>query len=132
MDQIISQSMPYMMEMLGIILSSVIAWTASKARQKWGLDMQDRHRQALHSALMTGARLAADGGLTKHAAIQIIVDHVRASVPDALAELRPDAQTLGNLARAKLAEAMAELAGRERAELDAAARQALIAAMQNG
>ncbi|MDO5606019.1 MAG: hypothetical protein Q4G25_12745 [Paracoccus sp. (in: a-proteobacteria)] len=104
MGQIISQATPHLVEIASIVLASAIAWAAAAARRKWGIDVTARHREALHSAVMTGALLAAGGNLTPQAALAIVLDHVRASVPEALAALTPSTKTLENLARAKLAE----------------------------
>lgn len=59
---------------------------------------------------MTGARLALNRQLTGPAAIDLVVAHVRQSVPDALGKLTPSENILGRLAEAKLQEARDKLA----------------------
>ncbi|RJL08396.1 hypothetical protein [Paracoccus siganidrum] len=124
MQTIVNAAMPHLLEMLGLVLTGVITWAAAKARQKWGIDIEARHRESLHSALMSGAQMAAAGNLSFDAAIRIILEHVRNSVPDALAALTPSGATLRNLAEAKLAEAQAEIIGRATDALTAKLRDA--------
>lgn len=105
MQTIIDAAMPHILEIFGVLLTGVITWAANTARQKWGIEIEARHRDALHSALMTGARLAAANKLTGQTAVNMVLDYVAQSVPDALAKLAPDAGVLDDLARAKLGEA---------------------------
>lgn len=88
MQSIINAAVPHVLEMLGLALTGIIAWGAAKARAKGGIDIEARHREALHSALMTGAHLALSGNLSRDAAVQLVLSHVRASVQDALRALR--------------------------------------------
>lgn len=53
---------------------------------------------------MTGARLAAARELTGAAAVSLILDYVRQSVPGALSKLTPSQNVLKDLAEAKLQE----------------------------
>ena len=124
MQTIINAAMPHLLEILGLALTGIIGWAAAKARQKWGIDIEASHREALQSALMTGARMAAAGNLSFDAAIRIILEHVHNSVPDALAALTPSDGTLRNLAEAKLAEAQVEITGRAVDALNAKLRDA--------
>lgn len=96
--------------LLELVLYTAITIAAGFAARKWGIDVEEKHRNALHSALMTGARLALNRQLTGPAAIDLIVTHVRQSVPDALGKLKPSENILGRLAEAKLQEAGDKLA----------------------
>ncbi|MDF3606353.1 hypothetical protein PE067_09495 [Paracoccus sp. DMF-8] len=110
MRDIIAAITPGLVEILGVLLTGIIAWAASKAREKWGIDIEARHRDALQSALMTGARLALANELTGKDAINLILNYVRQSVPDAIGKLNPDADVLMDLAKAKLEQAVTEKA----------------------
>lgn len=104
MDLIKAAVMPHVLEIISIVLASMLGWAANTARKKWGIDIEAKHRDALHSALMTGARLAFQRGLTGQEAINQILQHVQISVPDAVIGLDARTEVLGNLAKAKLRE----------------------------
>ncbi len=71
--------------------------------QRWaGIQIEARHREALHSAIMTAARLAVARDLTREVAIEFVAAYARASVPDALKRLSPSAEALDALIRSKL------------------------------
>ena len=68
-----------------------------------GIEIEARHREALHSALMTGVRRALASGLQEREAVaEATVNHVRTSVPDALAALNPAPRQLVDVAEATL------------------------------
>lgn len=96
---------PHILELMAGALSAMIGWAAMAAKRKWGLDIEARHREALHSALMTGARMALDRALSPQSAADLAIGYAEASVPGAIRALRPTPEVLVNLARAKVAEA---------------------------
>lgn len=112
MNDIINSITPHLVEILGLILTAVIGWAATKASAKWGLEIEEKHRIALHSALMTGARLALAKQLTVAAAVDLILGYAKTSVPGALKKLNPPRSVLENLAKSKL-EQLAVEAGEE-------------------
>lgn len=111
MQTIIDAAMPHLFEALAVLLTGVITWASARARKKWGIDIEEKHRLALHSALMTAARLALQHGLTGKKAVDMIEEYARQSVPDAMAALKPAPGVLVDLARAKMAEAAADRLG---------------------
>lgn len=100
--------MPQLLEIAATALSFVLIWAGARFTKRTGIDIQARHRDALHSALMTGARLAAARELTGKAAVGLILDYVKQSVPDALSKLTPPHGVLADLAEAKLHEAASD------------------------
>ena len=106
MHDLIQAAMPQILDIAGIVLAGVLTWAAAAAKRKFGIDIDARHRESLHSALMTGARLAAARQMTGKAAVGLILDYVRQSVPDALDRLMPGQGVLADLAEAKLHEAV--------------------------
>lgn len=102
---VLAASAPHFLELLGALVAALISWAAVAVQRKWGLDIEARHREALHSALMTGARMALDRALSPQSAAELAVAYARESVPDAMRKLQPSPEVLANLARAKLAEA---------------------------
>jgi len=109
MDLIKAAVMPHILEVTSILLASLIGWAANTVRKKWGIDIEAKYRDALHSAMMTGARLALQRGLTGQEAINQILQHVQISVPDAVIGLDARTEVLGNLAKAKLQEIAKEV-----------------------
>lgn len=102
-NAILAAAEPYILEALAGILAILIARAAAVARKRWGLDIEARHRDALHTAIMTGIAVAMGRGLSGPAAIDAAITHARASVPDAIRGLAPGAGVLENLAEARLA-----------------------------
>ena len=96
---------PHILELIAGLLSAVIGWAAMAAKRRWNIEVEARHREALHSALMTGARMAIDRALSPASAADLAIGYARSSVPDAIKALRPSSEVLVNLARAKVAEA---------------------------
>lgn len=105
-NSVVSSILPSLLEIAGIVLMAWIARVSLYAKEKWGIEIEAKHREALHSAIMSGIRAALGQGLTGSAAIEAAVEHATASVPDAIAALNPASQVLINIATAKLKEAL--------------------------
>lgn len=98
---------------LPLLLSVIAAWlaralvaAAAEAKRRWGIEIEARHRDALHSALMSGIRAALGRGLRGEDAIAAAITYAGQSVPDALDRLQPDAAVMADLAASKLREAL--------------------------
>lgn len=102
MQSIITAASPHILELLGVLLTGIIGWAAAAARRKWGIEIEARYREALHSALMTGAQLAMKHELTGKAAINLVLRYIKQSVPDAIGNLKPSPDVLTDLAKAKI------------------------------
>lgn len=102
MQSIITAASPHILELLGVLLTGVIGWAAAAARKKWGIDIEARYREALHSALLTGAQLALKHELTGKEAVNLILRYVVSSVPDAIKGLGASHEIMTDLAKAKL------------------------------
>ena len=111
MEQILETATPLLLELLAIVLMAALTWAAAWAKRKFGIDIEAKYRDDLHSALMTGARLAASRQLTGAAAVQLVLDYTRKSVPDALKNLAPPQSVLKELAEAKMQKVVTEAAG---------------------
>ena len=88
------------------IVTAIIGWAAAQARARWGIEIEARQREALHSALMTGAQLALSrlGPQASQTALTAeAVKYAQGSVPGAISGLRPAAGVLSDLALAKIA-----------------------------
>lgn len=102
---ILSALSPYLLELIALALTLLIGWVAMRFTALTGIEIQARHRDALHSALMTGARAALSRGLPMQQAVEYAVGYAQSSVPGAIAKLRPPEPVMQQLARAKLQEA---------------------------
>lgn len=102
MDDLISTLTPSLIELAGAMLAFAISAAAVRFHRLTGLQIEARHREALHSAIMTAARTAVARGLTRDVATEFVAAYVKASVPDALRHLAPPAEALEGLIRSKL------------------------------
>ena len=96
---------PALPELIAMAATAVVANVATIARKRFKIEIEAKHREALHAALETAAQLALSRQLTAQAAVNLILGYVRESAPDAIKALKPGADILENLARAKLAKA---------------------------
>lgn len=88
------------------ITTALIGWAAAKLRARWGIEIEARQREALHSALMTGAQLALarlGPQASQTALLAETLNYAQSSVPGAISGLRPAAGVMSNLALAKIA-----------------------------
>jgi hypothetical protein len=103
MHTILQALAPHLLELIAAILTLIIGALAAKARERWGIEIEARHREALHSALMTGMRHALASGIEgRDSLAEATVAYARASVPNALEALRPSAAHLLDMAEAAL------------------------------
>lgn len=84
------------------VIGLVLAWAAVTAKRKWNIDIEAKHRDALHMAFLTAAKLAVAKQLTGQAALQLALEYAAKSVPEALNYLRPSVATQKDLAQSKL------------------------------
>jgi hypothetical protein len=87
-----------------VALTALIGFATVRFQRWTGIQIEARHREALHSAIMTAARVAVARGLTREIAAEFVSSYVRASVPEAMKRLSPSVDTLDALVRSKLLE----------------------------
>lgn len=102
MNDIFQAATPHLLEIAGLMLTAIIGWAANTARRKWGVDIEAKYQADLHTALTTAARLALSKQLTGAAAMDLILDYAKRSVPDALSKLNPPQAVIENLAKSKI------------------------------
>ncbi|WP_353429173.1 hypothetical protein [Paracoccus denitrificans] len=110
MQTIINAAAPHLLELIGLAITAIIGWGVRQASKRWGIEIQASHREALHWALYTAAQLAIKHELTGKAAVDLVLEYARRSVPDAIGNLKPSAEVLTDLALAKLEQVAAEKA----------------------
>ena len=105
---------PIIVEALMAAILALLAWIGRHVPAWMRLKIDAVNRQALHSALETGTALALDTvqGIptvaAADAAVTTVIGYVRRSVPGALRHFLPTDQQLVDMARAKVAAAIAE------------------------
>lgn len=105
------QVQPIISTGLATIVTAAIGWLANMIRLKLNIDIEAKHREALHSAAMTGinAALAKVGGAashltmtTKNTVIDQAMNWVISSVPEAIKSLGITPEGVQKLVTAKL------------------------------
>lgn len=113
-DHLLTALAPHLTEILTAILIGIFGLIAAAVRrmidgigprigQLLGLQAERIWREALHSALESGAERMLLSTLDTDARVEAVVDYARRSVPEAIANLSPGPGVLADLARAKLA-----------------------------
>ncbi|EKX55711.1 hypothetical protein D516_3981 [Rhodobacter sp. AKP1] len=103
-SDLLTALMPSILDLAGVALTALIGFATLRFQRWTGIQIEARHREALHSAIMTAARVAVARGLTREVATEFVSSYARASVPEALKRLSPSAETLEALVRSKLLE----------------------------
>ena len=108
LQTILSALAPHLLEVFGLIFTVLIGLAVKRLRDWTGIEIEEKHQRALHSALMTGARAALmrDARLTREQVVQEAIDYARGAVPDAMAALKPRADILIDLATARAKDAL--------------------------
>lgn len=119
-DSIQSIIQPILVELLLTLIIAVLAWFLRLLPERFRVDIEAKHRAALHSAIDTGVGLLIDT-MQKHPtiaapdmAIGTVLDYVERSVPDAIRRLGPSRAQLEDMARAKLQQQVDAVLGRDR------------------
>ena len=116
-DHITDALQPVIVETLLALILAVVAALMRKLPAWMRVEIEAKHRAALHSALDTGVGYALDAVeaalranptiAVGDAAVGQVLDYVNTSVPDAIKRLGPSQQHLQAMARAKINEALA-------------------------
>lgn len=94
------------------IITGLLAWVSAWIKARFAIEIEARHRAALHSALETGVARALDKlielpAVTQaSAAVNDAVAYAERSVPDAIKALAPSKEHLRDMAVAKAKEAI--------------------------
>lgn len=112
LSEILEALAPHLVEAFAALLTFAITWAAWRFRKWTGIQIEEKHQRALHSAIMSGVRAAIDAEPghratdAKNVLIAKAVAHARESVPDALQALKPGGFVLERLAERYLNEAL--------------------------
>lgn len=119
-DTLQSILQPIIVDYAVFIFMGGAAWFFRFLPSKWRLEVEARHREALHKAINTGVGLALDtiqlhpAVATADLTVTQVVNYVKRSVPDALKKLGPSEAQLVDMARSKIQERVDAVIGRDR------------------
>lgn len=110
METIWTAAQPHIIELLGVLLTLLIG-IATQALRRWtGIEIEARHREALHSAIMSGVEAAmAHGAGDVQTVKRAAIEHANASVPDAIRALVRGDTVLDTLAERYARQKLASL-----------------------
>lgn len=109
---LVNTLLEYLVPALGVLIAALIGWAAALIKKRTGLEIEARHREALHSAAMTGVRIALEkfavspSNLTADLRSKVLADGVewiQESVPDALKHFGLTPDRLSVIVASKLA-----------------------------
>lgn len=90
-DPFIAEVLPYLMTFLAAVFTAAIAWASKKLNDWTGIQIEAKHREALQSALLNGARTAIASNMpsgigldVRSVSLKAGIEFVLASVPDAV------------------------------------------------
>ena len=105
MDEVLTAFLPYAPEVIGTIVVPFAIGVLWRGFRYFGVEIDEKHKRTLQSALTTGANMALAKNLTGAAAVKLIMDHVLGKgAPDAVANFKLDLNQLQDLAQGRLQE----------------------------
>lgn len=87
-----------------VAITGFIGWGAALVKRKFGIEVEAKHRQALHDALLNGAKLAIGRGLTGPAAVGVAVNYAHNMSPGIIKYFGAKAGQLDEIAESKIQE----------------------------
>lgn len=102
LQEILEAVAPHLIELFMALVSLATGYALVLIKRYTGIQIEEKHRLALHSAIRTGVLAMASNGLQGQALVDAVKDYVRASVPDALAYFVPGDGVLSTLIKSKI------------------------------
>ena len=96
-------ALPHLGELLGLIITALVARAVVVLREWSGVQISQRHADRLSAAIQRGAVLAMERQLTGERARALVLEYLRETVPDALRAVAPSDAALSLRADATLA-----------------------------
>lgn len=104
LNELFSSALPILLQAISAVLGLLLIRMTGTVKRRFGIEVEARHREALHAALMSGIRAALLRGQSGDNAIETALRHATESVPDAIEALAPAGGVLEEIARGKLRE----------------------------
>lgn len=103
LQAIYAELLPVILQLIAAVLGVVLLRAANVARDRWGIEIEARHREALHSALVTGITAALGQKFRGDEAVgQAAVHVLEVGAPDAVEFFGLSVSELERMALAKL------------------------------
>lgn len=111
---LVSALAPHLLDAAGILLASVMTLLTLAAKKAFGLEVEKRHAEKVHGALMSGLKAALEKGpqAGREALVEAAIEYAKESVPDALKALKPPESVLRDLATSKIGQAKAMISAK--------------------
>ena len=111
MADLLNEVMPFLMELLALILTAVLVLASRQITAWTGVQIEAKHRDALHEAIMSGVESAMHHGFEVGAGTfkAHVLAHIRESVPDAMEALNPLPDVLERIIERKAREALSRI-----------------------
>ncbi|MGR3480706.1 hypothetical protein [Salipiger marinus] len=108
MQDLLNHITPALIALIGAVLTYLLSRVAGAVQAATGIEIEKRHREALHSAIMTGIAAALAKGPA--AGVDVLkaqaISYAQHSVPDAIRALVPGDGVLDALAERYVMEAL--------------------------
>lgn len=104
LEEILEAILPHIIEAFMALVTLATGYAVVLFKRWTGIQIEERRRQALHSAIRTGVLALTDRGLSGEELVEGVKDYIRQSVPDALAALVPGDGVLSTLIKSKVRE----------------------------
>lgn len=101
-QEILEALAPHLLEMIMALVSLVTGYAVILLKRWTGIQIEGRHREALHQAIRTGIAALMERGITGDQLVEGVKDYIHQSVPDALAYLVPGDGVLSTLIKGKI------------------------------
>lgn len=110
MDTILSALSPYLAEIIGGLALLLMNALRGELKRRTGFELSDKAARRLSDGIERAALLAMQRKLTGDAAVALVMDYLRTTLPDTLAQVAPAEDALRLRAEASLAAARARVA----------------------
>lgn len=100
MDDLLPIILPPALEIVSAGVLAAIGYASLRLREKWGIEIEAKHREALHSAIMSGIESALRRNVPAPDIPAVATAYVKRSVPDAVKRLRAGDDVLHDLVEA--------------------------------
>ncbi|MDO6587316.1 hypothetical protein Q4543_17530 [Salipiger sp. 1_MG-2023] len=104
--EILDVATPAIVALFGALLTAIINSAAATLKAKTGIEIEARHRDALHAAILSGVNVALSEGLEPSELLERGVAYAKRSVPDAIQHFAPSDDMLRDMVKAKAEQAI--------------------------
>ena len=111
MEDLLTTLTPFLLDLLAVVLTAALVLVTRQITVWTGVQIEAKHRDALHEAIMSGVESAIAHGVETGAGTfkAHVLAHVRASVPDAMKALKPLPDVLERIIERKAMEALSRM-----------------------